>query len=109
MFAKWLKSLLGLIGSLTSKLMDKFILFGQYCEDAITKRKPFREEHLHRLSNLKEDGKLITLGPTKCNRYVFGIFQSLSIEEVKELVEDDIYWKKGIWTKLDVYPWTQAF
>ena len=45
--------------------MEKFIVFGKYCDDAITKREPFREEHLNRLSNLKKRNILITLGPTK--------------------------------------------
>lgn len=89
--------------------MDRFILFGSYCENAIEKREPFRDEHLSRLSKLKEQGILITLGPTKCMRYVFGIFQASTIDEVREILESDIYWKEGIWTLIDIYPWTQAF
>ena len=89
--------------------MDRFVLFGSYCENAIEKRTPFREEHLSRLSKLKEEGILITLGPTKCNRYVFGVFEALTIEDVKKLLEDDVYCREGIWTSLDIYPWTQAF
>ena len=89
--------------------MDQFVLFGTYCENAILKRAPFREEHLTRLAKLKEKGTLITLGPTKCTRYVFGIFQSKSSEELKILLEEDVYWKEGIWTSFDVYPWIQVF
>ncbi len=89
--------------------MDRFILFGTYCENAISKRIPFREKHLSRLSKLKQEGILITLGPTKCNQYVFGIFDSKSVHEVRKLLEEDIYWKEGIWTSLDIYPWIQAF
>ncbi len=89
--------------------MDRFVLFGTYCEKAIEKRVPFREEHLNRLAKLKDKGILITLGPTKCTKYVFGIFESETVDEVKKLLEDDVYWKKGIWTSIDVYPWTQAF
>ena len=89
--------------------MDQFVLFGNYCENAISKRGPFREEHLTRLAKLKEKGILITLGPTKCTKYVFGIFQSKSSEELKILLEEDIYWKEGIWTSINIYPWVQAF
>ena len=89
--------------------MDHFVLFGTYCENAISKRAPFREEHLSRLAKLKEKGILITLGPTKCNGYVFGIFQSKSSEELKILLEEDVYWKEGIWTSINIYPWIQAF
>ena len=73
--------------------MERFVLFGTYCENAISKRTPFRDEHLSRLSKLKEEGILITLGPTKCNRYVFGVFEASTIDDVKKLLEDDFYWK----------------
>tara|TARA_B100000700_G_scaffold283846_1_gene336623 strand:- start:962 stop:1231 length:270 start_codon:yes stop_codon:yes gene_type:complete len=89
--------------------MDQFILWGSYCEDALQKRTPYRDEHLDRLSLLKEKGTLITLGPTKCNRYVFGIFKANNIEYIKKLIKEDIYWKEGIWTDFKVYPWIQAF
>ena len=89
--------------------MDQFVLWGTYCEDALTKRTPFREEHLRRLSSLKKEGILVTLGPTKCNRYVFGIFRAGDIESIRSLVEKDVYWEKGIWTDFEVYSWTQAF
>ena len=34
--------------------MEKFVVFGRYCEDAIIKREPFREQHLKRLKKLKD-------------------------------------------------------
>ena len=89
--------------------MDKFVVFGEYCEDVIIKRKPFREQHLNRLKDLKEKNILVTLGPTKCNKYLFGIFNANDENELINLIEEDIYWKKGIWIKYDVYPWVQAF
>tara|TARA_Y100001968_G_scaffold165569_1_gene151585 strand:- start:1222 stop:1491 length:270 start_codon:yes stop_codon:yes gene_type:complete len=89
--------------------MQRFVLWGKYCEDAIEKRTPFREEHLNRLSKLKKQGILITLGPTKCTRYVFGIFELSSLDELRKIIEEDVYWKNGIWTSFEIYPWTQAF
>ena len=89
--------------------MDQFILWGTYCENALEKRTPFRGEHLDRLANLQREGLLISLGPTKCNRYVFGIFKSKSYEDLNKIIREDIYWKKGIWTSFEIYPWTQAF
>ena len=89
--------------------MDRFVLWGTYCENALKKREPFRDEHLNRLSTLKESGVLITLGPTKCTRYIFGIFKAASLEEVNDIVKNDVYWKEGIWTAFEVYPWVQAF
>ena len=89
--------------------MEKFVIWGTYCENALQKREPFRDEHLLRLSDLKSQGILITLGPTKCNTHVFGVFQATSLETVKTLLEEDVYWREGIWTALEAYPWTQAF
>ncbi len=89
--------------------MERFVLWGTYCENALQKREPFREMHLNRLSILKQKEILITLGPTKCTKYVFGIFEAKNLGIVKQLIQDDIYWKEGIWTSFEVYPWTQAF
>ena len=88
--------------------MEKFIVFGKYCEDAINKREPYRVQHLNRLSNLKESKVLVTLGPTKCTKYLFGIFNANNENELKELIEEDIYWRKGIWISFNIYPWIQA-
>ena len=89
--------------------MDRFVLWGRYCENASEKRVPFRDEHLNRLATLKQKGILITLGPTKCTRYIFGIFEATSLDAVKKIVQEDVYWKEKIWTSFEVYPWTQAF
>ena len=89
--------------------MEKFIVFGKYCEDAINKREPFREEHLNRLSILKDRNILVTLGPTKCTKYLFGIFNAKNENQLRELIEKDIYWQEGIWISIDIYQWNQAF
>ena len=89
--------------------MEKFVVFGRYCEDAINKREPFRDQHLNRLSILKDRNVLVTLGPTKCTKYLFAIFNANNENELRELIEKDIYWQEGIWTSFKIYPWIQAF
>ncbi len=89
--------------------MEKFIVFGKYCEDAINKRGPFRNKHLNRLRDLKERNILITLGPTKCTKYLFGIFNAKDKSQLKELIEKDIYWQEGIWISYEIYEWVQVF
>ena len=89
--------------------MEKFIVFGKYCEDAINKREPYRKQHLSRLRNLKDRNILVTLGPTKCTKYLFGIFNANDDNQLRRIIEEDIYWKKGIWTTFEIYPWVQAF
>jgi hypothetical protein len=51
----------------------KFVLWGRYCDNALEKRTPFREEHLAGLQRQKDRGLLITLGPTEGSTHVFGI------------------------------------
>ncbi len=88
--------------------MEKFIVWGEYCKDAIIKREKFRDNHLSRLLKLKKQNILVTLGPTKCTRYFFGIFNARNEKDVRELLEKDIYWEEGIWISYDIYPWIQA-
>jgi len=88
--------------------MEKFIVWGKYCKDAIIRREKFRNDHLSRLLKLKDQEILVTLGPTKCTRYFFGIFKAKNEKDIRELIEKDIYWEKGIWISFEVYPWIQA-
>ena len=87
----------------------RFVLWGTYCDNALERRTPYREKHLAGLQQQKDEGVLITLGPTEGSTHIFGIFEADNIAFVRKLVEDDIYWKQGIWTALEVYPWVQAF
>ena len=87
----------------------RFVLWGTYCENALEKRTPYREEHLAGLQRQKDDGVLITLGPTENSSHVFGIYEAESKQQVVDLLHNDVYWRQGIWTALEVYPWIQAF
>ena len=89
--------------------MPKFIMWGSYCENALEKRAPYRQDHLDGLASQKQKGILITLGPTKDNTKVFGIYEAASAREIKELVEADPYWKNGIWTEYEIKEWIQVF
>ncbi|MEB3168327.1 MAG: YciI family protein [Cyanobium sp.] len=86
----------------------KYVLWGTYCDDALSRRTPYREEHLAGLRRLKEAGTLLTLGPTEGSTHVFGIFEADSREQVEQLVKSDVYWRQGIWTAVAVYPWLDA-
>jgi len=87
----------------------KYVLWGRYCENALEKRTPFREEHLAGLHRQKQAGQLITLGPTEGSTHVFGIYEAGSHEEVEALVRGDVYWRNGIWSEVEIHPWIQAF
>ncbi|TAD80334.1 MAG: hypothetical protein EA001_00610 [Oscillatoriales cyanobacterium] len=89
--------------------MAKYILFGSYCENALEKRTPYRQAHLEGLGQQKTAGILITLGPTKDNSKVFGIYEAESEAAVRALIEADPYWQNGIWTDYEIKEWIQAF
>ena len=87
----------------------KFVLWGTYCDNALERRTPFRDEHLAGLRRQKEEGILVTLGPTEGSTHVFGIYEAESRAQVEALVKGDIYWRNGIWTAVEIHPWIQAF
>ena len=86
----------------------KYVLWGTYCDDALNRRTPYREDHLAGLQRLKQAGILLTLGPTEGSTHVFGVFEADSREQVEQLVKADVYWQHGIWTAVEVYPWIEA-
>ncbi len=88
--------------------MPKYVLWGSYCEDVLTKRVPYRQAHLDGLAKQKDEGVLITIGPTKDTTKVFAIYQAPDEETVKALIESDPYWQHGIWTDYQIKEWIQA-
>jgi uncharacterized protein YciI len=89
--------------------MPKYVMWGSYCEDVLQKRAPYRQAHLDRLAQLKADGAVITIGPTKNLQKVFGVYQAENEAAARKLVEDDPYWQHRIWTEYDLEEWIQAF
>ena len=87
----------------------RFVLWGTYCDDALQKRTPYRQEHLAGLQQQKDAGTLITLGPTEGSTHVFGIYEADNRATVEAMVKADVYWRQGIWTAVEIYPWIQAF
>lgn len=89
--------------------MAKYVMWGSYCENALEKRTPYRQAHLDGLAKQKQEGILVTLGPTKDNRKVFGIYEAENEDIVRNLVESDPYWQNKIWTDFEIKEWIQAF
>ncbi len=89
--------------------MPKYVLWGSYCDEVLTKREPYRQAHLDGLAKQKESGVLLTIGPTKDLSRVFGLYEADNEKVVRELIEGDPYWKNGIWTDYTIQEWIQAF
>lgn len=88
--------------------MAKYVMWGSYCEGVLEKRAPYRQDHLDGLNAQKAAGTLVTIGPTKDTKMVFGIYEAADEATVRNLVESDPYWKNGIWTEYEVREWIQA-
>jgi uncharacterized protein len=88
--------------------MTKYVLWGDYCEDVVNKRAPYRSAHLAGLAQQKAAGILVTIGPTQDLTKVFGIYEANDEAQVRQLIETDPYWVNGIWTAYQVKEWIQA-
>lgn len=88
--------------------MQKYVMWGSYCDGVLEKRSPYRQAHLEGLNAQKAAGTLITIGPTKDTEMVFGIYEAEDEATVRNLVESDPYWQNGIWTEYEVREWIQA-
>jgi uncharacterized protein len=88
--------------------MPKYVMWGNYCEDVLEKRAPYRQAHLDGLAAQKDAETLITIGPTQDLQHVFGIYEADSEAIVRELIESDPYWENGIWTSYTLHEWIQA-
>ena len=84
-------------------------MWGSYCEDVLEKRAPYRQAHLDGLTTQKEQGVLITIGPTKDVTKVFGIYEAEDEATVRQLIEADPYWQNSIWTEYELHEWVQVF
>ncbi len=89
--------------------MPKYVMWGSYCENVEEKRAGYRQAHLDGLKTQKEAGTLLTIGPTKDLKQVFGLYDAPDEATVRQLVENDPYWQNGIWTEYQVKEWIQAF
>lgn len=89
--------------------MPKYVMWGTYCDNVEEKRSPYRQAHLDGLKVQKEAGTLLTIGPTKDLKQVFGLYDAPDEKTVRQLVENDPYWQNGIWTEYEVKEWIQAF
>jgi len=76
--------------------MPKYVMWGSYCENVLEKRAPFRQAHLDGLAAQKAQGVLITIGPTQDLKKVFGLYEAESAAAVRELIEAERYWQKGV-------------
>lgn len=75
-----------------------FLAEGIYAEDAVTKREPFRAEHMERIKKLIDEGAVeVAAGFDDLSGSML-VIKVETQEAAKAIVESDVYWKNGVWT-----------
>lgn len=67
-------------------------------EDYPTRREPYRQAHLERLAGLRARGLVVSGGPAPDGRSADLFYRLTGTDELKALVEDDPYYRGGVWT-----------
>jgi uncharacterized protein YciI len=83
-----------------------YILFYEVVEDHVTRRAPYREEHLRLLNEAHERGELVMAGPFSAP--VDGaalIFRAEDVAVPRRFAERDPYVRNGLVTRWKVRGW----
>ena len=84
-----------------------YLLTYQYVANILTEREPYRANHLARLKNYQERGKLLLAGAT--GDPITGACFAFKLESasmVQQFVDQDPYVKNGLVTDYVIQPWT---
>lgn len=79
------------------RLEASYVVEATYSPDAATRREPFRDEHLSRLSADIGAGSLIVAGALDDMSGSLLIATMDHEDEVLARVHDDVYWREGVW------------
>jgi uncharacterized protein len=84
-----------------------YILFYDYVENMGERRAPYREEHLARINEWRDQGKIRLAGALGSPPHGAAIvFELDDAAEVDRFAEDDPYNRAGLITARRIEPWT---
>jgi uncharacterized protein YciI len=84
-----------------------YVLFYDVVEDMITKRAPFREEHLRLIREAHERGEMVMGGAVgNPPDGAVLVFRGESADVAEAFARADPYVKQGLVTRWTVKPWT---
>jgi uncharacterized protein YciI len=79
-----------------------FVIEATYAPDAAELRKPFRDDHLARAADLRDQGTIIEVGAFADMSGSLLLVRAASEEEATALAREDVYMKNGVWVELRV-------
>jgi uncharacterized protein YciI len=85
-----------------------FVILGFDGPNGQNKRKIYRAAHLASLQSLSRAGRLIMAGPFTDQAGSLVILEATSLEEARQIAEEDPYTIHGIFEKVEVHPFQQV-
>ena len=79
-----------------------FVVEPAYATDAAQRREPVRAEHLAGVQRLVEDGRMLLVGAYEDMSASLLVLAVDSEDEARQIVEDDVYWRAGVWVDVRV-------
>ncbi len=86
----------------------KFVILGFDGPEGQAKRKIHRAAHLANLEPLNRQGRVLLAGPFTDQAGSLIIIEANSLEEAKQIAQDDPYTVHGIFERVEVHPFQQV-
>jgi uncharacterized protein YciI len=83
---------------MTSPTRPCYVVECDFVADALNARAPHRVEHLDRIRALMSDGRLLVAGAFDDMKQAMLVFAVGSEGEARALIEEDVYFTRGVWT-----------
>ncbi len=87
----------------------KFVILGFDGPEGQAKRKIHRAAHLASLEPLNRQGRVLLAGPFTDQAGSLIIIEANSLEEAKQIAQNDPYTVHGIFERVEVHPFQQVF
>ena len=86
----------------------KFVILGFDGPEGQTRRKIHRAAHLANLDPLDRQGRVLLAGPFTDLAGSLIVIEATSIEEAKQIAQDDPYTVHGVFERVEVHPFKQV-
>ncbi len=87
----------------------KFVIIGYDGPEGEAKRKIHRTAHLTNLEQLNNEGRVILAGPLTDKAGSLLVLDFDTMKEAEEFAQQDPYTVHGVFTRLEIHPFTQVF